>query len=234
MTLWLFDIDGLLVNINDVHVKAYQGMYKGELDKDLPYDDVINGFGLSEADCIKYQLKKYTKVTEQLVKDLMQKHHHYFKETLGTIDVIPLSGVKELLESLTKGNQHVGIITGNVEQNAHLILKRAGLHHYFSIFATDKGVKRWEIVIDAIKQAELKKYDFDKVIVFGDTIHDIEAVKKVREQTRKHIVIVAVATGSCTKHELEAAKPDMVVDNLEQFDPMVAAAIPNEKGETYY
>lgn len=211
--LWLFDIDGVLVNINRYHVIAYQRDYKKVLGVDVPDEKILKTFGKPESAQHKELLAglgiQYSKST---IDRLIAVHPANFEQVINKERVEPLDGVVECLTELKENDQYRGVVTGNLERPARLILERAGLSPFFTIVSYDKGVvQRWQIVQAAIDEAKRRKYNFDKVIVLGDTPHDIEAGKKVGAMT------VAVATGHIDIETLKAAQPNITLKSLKEY-----------------
>ena len=205
--IWLFDIDGTLVNITPVHLATYKKMYREIARTEVSDSLLLPHFGMSE-----YQMHQavFAKLglPENLIGKMIAAHATYFSAELGTVQVLP--GVHEMIAAIKKRKEHAGIITGNIKKNAELILKKA--HLSFEFMATDDGKKvRWEILMDAIEKG--KKLGSGRIIVVGDTTSDIEAVRECSRKTGERIVSIAVATGTCTLSQLKAA--DLVLPSMD-------------------
>jgi len=205
--LWLCDIDGTLVNITQVHLNTYKKLYKEIAGIEVTDEILLPTFGMSEHEMHPAVFKALRiKKDEKLIKKMLAAHPKYFRTQLSANNIEPLSGVNEFLHKLKKRGEHCGIVTGNLKQNAELILQKAKLLSYFDFIATDDGTKvRWEIVRDAIEIARKKGYVWNKVVVIGDTMSDIEAAWRCAKETGEIIIAVAVATGTCTFAELKDA-----------------------------
>jgi len=106
----------------------------------------------------------------------------------------------------------MAIITGNLEKSAKLILDKANLRQFFDYLSCDDGKsQRKEIVQRAIDEANTQNYQFEKVIVIGDTTYDIEAGKYVNAFT------VGVSTGSDNMNKLKESNPDLLLSSLTQY-----------------
>lgn len=212
--LWLFDIDGTLVNISHVHMATYRKMYKDFVKINVSDDILLPTFGMTEHDMHPIVFKSLgIKRNNKLIQKMLTAHPKYFKAELASQTVKPLPGVTEFLQKLKKLKQHVGIVTGNLKENADLILKKANLSG-FDFIATDDGKKqRWQIVRDAIDTAHKKGYTWNKVIVIGDTNTDIEAARHCAKVTGEKIVVVTVATGTCTFNQLKDA--DLTLNSMD-------------------
>jgi phosphoglycolate phosphatase len=125
-----------------------------------------------------------------------------------------MPGIKALLEDLRK-RQHItlGLLTGNYGPAAKLKLKAVDIQHdWFTITAFgDEGITRPDLVELAIKRyQELKNETLHprEVVVIGDTPKDIACAQA------HGCVAFAVATGRWSVEQLQAARADIVVDNL--------------------
>lgn len=211
--LWLFDIDGTLVNINKIHLASYKLDYKETAGKNVSDGTILSTFGMSESDAHKKIFQKLgIPYDTSLITKIMSSHIPNFKKILNQTDIIPLEGAISFLEYLKKRRQYTGIVTGNLEEIAKLILHKSSLIKSFSALNCDDGKSsRIQILKRAINSAKRRKYKFKKIIVIGDTTKDIEAGKYVKALT------VAVATGSDSIKKLKKLKPDIMLKSLKDY-----------------
>lgn len=122
-----------------------------------------------------------------------------------------LPGVRELVEACAnEPGFSLALGTGNVEEGARLKLAPHDLNRYFPLggFGSD-GATRDEVIASGIARAQAKHgRPFDRVIVLGDTPHDIGCGKANRCLT------VAVATGPYSMEALEECGPDLVLPDF--------------------
>ncbi|MBI1936247.1 HAD family hydrolase [Candidatus Woesearchaeota archaeon] len=216
--LWLFDIDGTLVDINRLHLESYKKIYLSNGIK-VPDKVIISTFGMTEKELHKEIFKEIgLKYDSHLAEKMKKEHGNALFSSIREIRHIkPIKGVRELLDSMAKNKEFIGVVTGNIKENAMLILKKSRLAHFFSIIGYDDGGKsRKQIVKDTISRAR-KKFNFENVIVIGDTIYDIEAGKYAKAFT------VGVATGSDSLGKLRNAKPDAALRRLTDYKKILRA-----------
>jgi len=213
MKLWLFDIDGTLVNITPVHLATYQKMYH-DIVGVVPSDAVfLSGFGMAEFEMHHFIFEKIGVTDVSLIPRLISVHTSYFQKELEHATVVPLPGAVGFLEALKRRGEQIAIVTGNLLENAERILRKAGLHEYFSFISCDSGgMKRWQIVVAAVQKVEV-----DEVVIIGDTVHDIVAAREAAHSLGKKITVAVVATGTCTSKELKDARPDMYFKTLDDY-----------------
>ncbi len=211
--LWLFDIDGTLVNINQVHTASYKLDYKDVLERDVSDKLIESTFGMSEIEMHTAVFRDLGIPHDQNVVDkIINGHSANFEKAIRSTKVKPLDGVVDFLTYLMDDKEHLGVYTGNIEGPARLMLDRAGVSKYFTILSFDDGnSKRWQIGQRAIDKAKELGYDFNKVVVIGDTTRDIDAGKLLNAYT------VAVATGSDDFKKLDAEKPDLTLRSLKDY-----------------
>ncbi len=125
-----------------------------------------------------------------------------------------LPGVREALEALSRQpGVLLGLATGNVREGARIKLARGGLNRYFSFGAFGETFVRREIVQRArkegIRRARELGRNHARVIVVGDTPLDVQAAREAGAEA------VIVRTGPSHHDELRAAKPDLLVETLQ-------------------
>jgi phosphoglycolate phosphatase-like HAD superfamily hydrolase len=110
----------------------------------------------------------------------------------------------------------LGLATGNVREAARIKLERAGLWSRFALggFGCDHR-DRARLVERAIERAcdhaGVSALPPDQIVVVGDTPLDVGAARACG------VRVVAVATGSASRAELEACGPDAVLDTLAEL-----------------
>jgi phosphoglycolate phosphatase len=118
----------------------------------------------------------------------------------------------------------LGVVTGNLPTTAPIKLRAGGFHaEWFPIGAYGTDARdRDDLPAIAISRAEAfyqRQFPAHEVIVIGDTAMDVSCARRVGA------VAVAVKTGFADAHELEAAKPDYLLDDLTQFHTQVLASL---------
>lgn len=133
-----------------------------------------------------------------------------------------LPGVEQLLTTLAnRGDVALGLLTGNVREGARKKLSHYGLWHWFPFGGFgDDHVERSHIAADALA-AGLRHTSGNgssargKVLVIGDTPNDITCGRSIGAHC------VAVPTGHTKADELRASGPDLLVETLQDIEPIV-------------
>lgn len=222
-TLVLFDIDKTLLESNKktpVHAKAFSyGIQQAYgIKTEFTYKKIHEIAGMTDQQIIKFLLVPYN-IDKQEIKEKMlkctRKMSEYYQENIKKEDINALPGAKKLLEEL-QGRAMLGIVTGNIEPIGWKKLKAAGLREYFTLgaFGSD-AEERHKLVEIAIKKAKEKGFQGNKIFLLGDTVRDVQAGNK------NQVKVIAVATGSTTKKQLEEAGAYRTFETLEKSDEII-------------
>jgi len=132
-----------------------------------------------------------------------------------------MPGARELLEALDQFDHlHLALLTGNYREAAEIKLQHFELWDFFEWGAfSDDAADRNALVPIARTRAET--YDIppaaiDRVIVVGDTPHDIECARVSGARC------IAVATGGFTVEQLRDAGADAVLPDLSDTEKVIA------------
>ncbi|MCA9041059.1 MAG: HAD hydrolase-like protein, partial [Planctomycetaceae bacterium] len=150
----------------------------------------------------------------------LREFQNYYIEQLPielercTGEVLP--GVIDRLEEVHQHpDVHVGLLTGNLEQGAHLKINHYGLQHYFAFGSYgDHHRNRDDVARDAldrIRQQFGEQIQSEQVWVIGDTPSDVLCAQAIQARS------LAVATGVFSREELVASSPDLLVNNLTEI-----------------
>lgn len=225
MRLFLFDIDGTLVNAGGAGrtalARALDEVYgaTGAIDR---YDfrgrtdprivlDLLGGAGWDEAD-IRARLSTcfaaYLRELDALLSDGAR--------------VRLLPGVADVVRRLSaRADAVVGLLTGNIEPGARVKLRSTGLWPLFRVgaFGSDDVDRRRLPAIARRRTHELLGHDipFERVTIIGDTPLDVDCARACGA------FAVAVATGRYTAAELQGFGPDLLFADLAEVDRVVDA-----------
>ncbi|BCU77328.1 HAD family hydrolase [Luteolibacter sp. LG18] len=213
--LWLFDIDGTLVDTGGAGMRALQEAatlcfggegppldLAGSTDLGVVYG-ILEHFGLEpEDEAIDSFFRTYL---ERLEWNLA--HGGY----PGRV----LPGVVALLERLHADESvHLGLLTGNIAGGAAAKMRHYGLDRFFPFgaYGCDHADRNLLGPVAAERAANHTGRSFtpDEIVVVGDTPKDIACAKALGAPC------IAVATGKFTADELRAHGAERVVETLEE------------------
>ncbi len=222
--LILFDIDGTLLSSDGRAREAFLGAIQ---------DAYARGF---DPDSVSFSGKTDPQILSEILAliglkagpgdSLFAKCLDLYRDTLTRVlersHVRLMPGVADLVHQLaeTDGVQ-LGLLTGNLRETAYLKLRLAGLDRYFPFgaFGSDHH-NRYMLPDVAVARAfeyNGVKYGPGEVVIVGDTEHDVCCGRSISA------VSVAVCTGRYTRRELERFAPDVLLDDLADPAPFLAA-----------
>lgn len=217
-TLWLFDIDGTLVDTGGAGMRALQeaaeelfGGSGPELDLAGSTDlGVVAGiFGHFGRSCGPRETEAF--FTSYLRRLDWNLAHGGFP---GRV----LPGVVELLEDLSgSAGITVGLLTGNTAGGAAAKMRHFGLdrHFAFGAYGCDHADRNLlgPVALERAARHAGRAFLPEETLVIGDTPKDIACAAAMGA------ACVAVATGRFTMDELRAAGAARVVATLEELKP---------------
>lgn len=219
--LLLWDIDGTLITTGAAGQRAIvraTAQWFGN-DGDLSGVEIA---GRTDAGIAHQILEKHREpITEKKVAAFLGLYLKFLEGELPRSKGSVLPGVRQLLEKFAPRPDIVlGLLTGNLKRGAQLKLAHYQLWHFFDFGAfADDHHDRNELGAFALERAEQEtgiKFSPEQVDVIGDTGHDVACGKAFAART------IAVATGSWSKENLAAQKPDFLFDDLGNVDEAIA------------
>ncbi|MCX7723309.1 MAG: HAD hydrolase-like protein [Verrucomicrobiae bacterium] len=129
--------------------------------------------------------------------------------------VIP--GVKQFIAGLQRLQTPpvLGLLTGNIRLGAEIKLRHFCLWDLFQVGAfADDSEDRDQIARCALERASRllgMELEGREVLVVGDTPHDVRCARAIGAR------VLCVLTGGASRKQLEALKPDWLVQDLREF-----------------
>lgn len=222
MRVYLFDIDGTLVST--------AGAGKAAMETAL-----TTAFGVPpDSGEIPYS----GRTDRAIGRDLLHRHRieetpenwgiflaHYLDHLPRMLPRHPgrvLPGIVALLEKLTERNAPVGLLTGNIREGARLKLSHFEIFHHFTFGGFgDLHHHRDAVAREALAVVHRQfngTVRSDEIWVIGDTPLDVACARAIGAKA------VAVGTGWHSMEELAAAKPDLLVADLADAEPLMREA----------
>ena len=215
MKLFLFDLDGTLVNTGGAGLRALDRAFESH----YGFSGVsarISPSGKTDP-AIFREIASVVAGTALSDDDLRAVSASYLRFLADEVDASPtyrvLDGVEAFLDRLARRDDAaVGLGTGNLEAGARLKLRRSGLNSYFAFggFGSD-AEDRAELLRVARRRAEALhgvRFAERSVFVIGDTPLDVAAAR------RAGFTAVAVEGGSASRDALQASLPDTLLSGL--------------------
>jgi phosphoglycolate phosphatase-like HAD superfamily hydrolase len=229
-TVVLWDIDGTLVRSNGgrVSVSAFLRALRqvAASDAELPYPKDSGG---KTDEQIALEVLIAADLAEETALGLLPAFRElYWRELEATReqlapDLRVLPGVPAALQALRERGITQTLLTGNLEPVARLKLACAGLADYVDFelgaFGSDHRDRTCLVPITRQRLRERLGTDAADIVVVGDTPRDIACARAGNARA------IAVATGNFSREVLEAHAPDVVLDDLQDTEAVLASLL---------
>ncbi len=207
----ILDVDGTLIDSNDVHAKAWVEAM-GENGYKVPFEKVRPLIGMG-GDKVLPETIGVQKESEE-GKGISQRRKEIFKERfLHGLHAFP--GARELLEEMRKRDLKLTVASSADKDELEPMLDLIGASDLIEEETSSKDAKQSkpdpEVMQVTLQRAGLPA---DEMVMIGDTAYDIEAAKKV------HVRTIAFRCGGWSDADLKGAIAiyDGPKDLLEHFD----------------
>lgn len=205
----IFDVDGMLLDTREFIFQAYEYTLAKHGHEVLDRTIIARQIGRSLPDCYE----AFAPNGELTV--LCDTHHQFQSEQLHLIS--PYEGLQEMLDALQDNGIKLGAFSSR-KGNLIPSLENAGILEYFGVVVQGDEVKNHkphpEGLWKALSVLETKPAN---AAMLGDAAVDIEAGKAA-----KVALTIGITHGFGTRQELEAARPDFIVDNLQSIPALLA------------
>jgi phosphoglycolate phosphatase len=217
-SVYLFDIDGTLVNAAGAGRRAFE---RAVADRCGETNGSLAGLrldGMTDRLIVREALRILRQPFDDAFCDaLLDRYVEHLATEIHAPGYTVLPGVVEALEALHARGAVVALCTGNVVGGARLKLARGGLERYFDWgasavcgFAAD-GEERERVVEAALRRASARlgrTVAPREALVIGDTPRDVSAAHALG------VPVLAVATGRYGADELRATGAEHVAPSL--------------------
>ena len=210
----IFDFDGVIVDSEPLHLRAFQRTVE-TLGLKLSTADYYSRYLACDDKSFfrRFLEDSGQQATEQEVARLVEEKGICFEEMIGE-DIRIFPGIIEFLETI-RGKFHVAIGSGALTEEINLILRRKGLSGFFGFVVgaddTENPKPSPEVYLKCLERL-IRDYDStitaDQCVVFEDSPHGVLAAK------RAGMKCVGI-TNSCSGDELALA--DRVTESFSEI-----------------
>ena len=218
---WLFDVDGTLLLTGGAARAAFACAVRDHFGvedelKDIAFSGRIEPLIL--ADILRKHGRTFDERDEAGYWDSVFTHMRRLLHP-GRGRLMP--GIPALLDRIAAEPGWVlGLLTGNMTQMARIKLGHFGLKGRFAFGGFgEMGPSRDALATSLVRRLG-REFGIPpgRCIVVGDTEHDVTCARAAGAR------VIAVATGTDTRAELEACRPDLLLDDLGDADAILAWA----------
>jgi beta-phosphoglucomutase len=203
----IFDLDGTLLDNNEVHFKAWKKYLKDSGMEISDEDFKKNISGRTNKDAVDHIYNK--KMTEEEASKYYLKKEEIYREMYRR-DIAPIAGLRDFLKDLDRHNIMMAIATSGIQVNIDFMFEHIPIKKYFKkvISSVDitKGKPDPEIFLKTSEALEIAP---ENCVVFEDSIAGVKAGKSAGMR------VVALTT-THTAEELKEA--DLVMRDYTEID----------------
>ncbi len=197
----LFDLDGTLINTNELIFKSFIHTFKIFFkDYELSNEELISFCGPT----LEYTFSRYESDHDMVLKMIDTyaewniKHHDEY--------VTIFANVKETLDILKTKGYKMGIVSSKRRPVVLMGLRLFDLEKYFEVILTAEDVKKHKPDPEIVNKA-LSALDSDDSIIIGDNVSDLMAGRNANIKT-------CGVNWSLKAKDLQAFKPDYFIYDM--------------------
>lgn len=220
--LVLFDIDGTILTMKNGTARVlFSNFLKKVFGRPIPNECIPEFHGMTDlqileqiADNIDFPLKSI----EHNIDNLWSELNIMFTRYCTPQHIVLMPGITEIINKF-HASEHIqlGLLTGNIRQNAYSKLASYNLNNYFPFGAFgDDDADRNKLLPIAVRRANQffnqEFFDLSNTILIGDSKRDIECAKS------NNVPVIAVATGGVPIETLRTHNADYVLQDLSNYE----------------
>ena len=200
----LFDLDGTLLDTNELIIQSFQHTYQTHLNRQVHKDEIIKSFG----EILKITLdREFGEYSEEAIKTYRSFQVGNFEKLIAIH-----KGVKEGVIELHRQGYKLGVVTSRLNDSAIRGINHFGLMDYFgSVIGSDDTDKHKPDPTPAFMALKELGGKPSETIIVGDSPFDILCGKNAG------IKSVAVGWSALPMDILLKYEPDYVVDSMEEL-----------------
>jgi pyrophosphatase PpaX len=162
----LFDLDGTLIDTNDLIIKSFQHTLKKHLNRNVSSSEIVMHFG----EPLLTSLERYDKDNA----DILIQTYRAYNESIHDELTKEIVGVKETLRELKTLGVKVGIVTSKRRALAERGLKLFNLHGLMEVIITPEDTTKHKPDAEPVlKACELLEVLPEEALMVGDSHYDI-------------------------------------------------------------
>lgn len=213
----LFDLDGTLIDTNQMIIDSFKHTYKTHLNKDIEEKEILQYFG----EPLITTLRRYS---PENAEELYDTYIHY-NESIHDNSVSLCCNIQECLAQLKEMGCVLAVVTSKRYKMAHRGLELLDILKYFSVVVTvDDTVEHKPHPAPVLKALEKLGAAPEDAIMIGDSIFDIQCAHNAG------VKAIQVSWGASLEH-LQQETPDYLVDNALEIVDIVRGKDMNEAEE---
>lgn len=205
----LFDLDGTLINTNNLIIKSFNHTFKKHLNKTLDEKKIVMFFG----EPLKETLARYDRENvDALLKTYMEYNEVKHDELTKSFE-----GVEDAIKSIKERDIKVGVVTSKRRVMALKGLQLFGLDKLMDVIITPEDTKLHKPNGEPVlKACEVLKISPEEAIMVGDSYYDILCGKNAGAKA------CLVKYTALPIEEILKYDPDYTIDSIRELVEFIA------------
>ncbi len=181
----VFDFDGVIVDTEALHHRAFQQLLEGE-GMGCTWEEYQEHYiGFDDRDALKAMAERHGhEIDEATLRDWIVRKAYLFARMAHGGECPAKEGVAALLESIRKEGLPIGLCSGALREDIDPILHQLALDAYFEIMVTADDVRRskpdpesYRLSLDRLSERLGRRLVPGRCIAIEDTPAGIEAAR---------------------------------------------------------
>lgn len=200
----LFDLDGTLINTNDLIMASFQHTLNHYYPDRFSEDDLLTFIGEPLYDSFKRLDKERAREMVEMYREHNIENHEKF--------VTPFPGVIDTVKQLDRNGFKLAVVTSKMRESAELGLKITKLSPFFDVVVTVDDVTKAKPAPEPLEKAMARlQATPESTLMVGDSQYDIIAGKKAGTYT------AGVAWSLKGKDFMKNLEPDLLIDEMPEL-----------------
>lgn len=175
--LYLFDLDGVLVNTNDLQYITIKQAIKDIVNYDISTNKEIDNIfksTITSLDKLKYLNKKKI-INSESIQKIYEKKKEIANEYFYKLDIDKTK--QNLFKFLKENNCKIGVVTNSNKKSAEIMLNQIGIRNYIDVLITNNEVNNPKPSPEPYLKAisSIKNTNIEDCIIFEDSEIGIES-----------------------------------------------------------
>lgn len=200
----LFDLDGTLIDTNELIVQSFQHAFREHLNKEISREDVIKTFG----EPLRGAMLKYDEENVDKMLSIFRKYNEKNHDRLAS----ECEGVVEGIKLLKESGYKIALVTSKRRSMTERGLKLIDIYKDMDIIVTPEDTEEHKpLAAPALKACDLLNVKPVETIFVGDSHNDILCGKAAGCYT------CLVSYTALPLEEMMGYGPDFIIDNLREL-----------------